>query len=124
MSEADAELTQFEIRSARCLARLFRIECGGGFDRRPVVIIGRLIERRGRLAASLLRTDQERRTRRVRPTAELVRALAELADEVRRALSYAHTRLQQIGKDLRLSQGEGLPTGIRDNGNGRPLGTS
>jgi hypothetical protein len=115
-------LTRLEIRSARRLARLFRIECRGGFDRWPVAIIGRLIERRGALAAALLGMDRRRRALAVRSTAELDQAMAQLSAEVGRALPQAQARLEQIGKDLRLSRGEGWSTGMRDNSAGHPLG--
>jgi hypothetical protein len=113
-----------EIRSARRLGRLFRIECRGGFDRWPVAIIGKLIERRGALAAAVLQMDRRRRAAAVRPTPALKQALAELADELQRALPEAQARLERIGNDLRLSRGEGRPSGIRDRNNGHPLGTT
>jgi hypothetical protein len=124
MSEGATESARVEIHAARRLARLFRIERRGGFERRPVTIVSKLIERRGALAAALLRMDRRRRAAAVRPTAALKQALAELADEVQRALPQAQARLEQIGKDLRLSRGEGWPTGIRDSNNGHPLGTT
>jgi hypothetical protein len=124
MSEDAAALARLEIRAARRLARLFRIECRGGFERRPVTIVTRLIERRGAVVAALLAVDLERRALAVRPPAELAVALRELAREIDLALPYARARLEQIGKDLRLSRGEGWVTGIRDTDNGHPLGTT
>jgi hypothetical protein len=125
VSESGAEAIWFEIRTARRLARLFRIERRGGFDRRPAAIIGRLIERRGALVAALVATDLRRRAVAVRPTAGLDQAIAALSGEVRRALPCAQRRLEQIGKDLRLSRGEGWSTGILDSGGtGQPLGRS
>ncbi len=124
MSASGAEWARLEARAARRLARLFRIEYRGGFDRRPVTTIGRLLERRGALVAALLTTDLQRRALAARPTAELEQAMTQLLDEVDRALPQAQTRLEQIGKDLRLSRGEGWLTGIRDNSHGQPLGKS
>ena len=122
MSESGTDPTRLEIRSVRRLARLFRIEYHGGFDRRPVADIGRLVERRNALVAALLTTDLQRRALAVQPTTELDQAIAELSGEVDRALPWVHTRLKQIGKDLQLSRGEGWSTGIRDNSHGHALG--
>lgn len=99
----------------RRLARLFRIERRGLLIRRPAELIGRLVERRGALVAALL-------TGELRRGAELDRALAELSRETCRALPHAQLRLQQIANDLRLTRGEGSPSGLRDHGNGHPLG--
>src|ERR1700751_5056749 len=106
-------------RAARRLVRLFRIERHGGFEHWSAAISRQLIERRGQLVDALL-TDLQAMP--ARPPPPLDRALAELSQEVRWALDPARTRLQQIGKDLRLSRGEGLPTGIRNSPNGHPLG--
>jgi hypothetical protein len=106
-------------RAARRLARLFRIERNGGFERWPAVINRQIIERRGQLVDALL-TDLQAMPARLPPP--LDRALAKLSQEVEWALERARTRLQQIGKDLRLSRGEGLPTGIRNSPSGHPLG--
>lgn len=108
-------------RAVRRLARLFRIERNGGFEHRSAAIGRKLIERRGQLVNELL-TDLQAMP--ARPPPPLDRALAELSQEVEWALDRIRTRLQQIGKDLRLSRGEGLPTGIRNSPNGHPLGTT
>ena len=112
-----------ESHAARRLARLFKIERDGGFDRWPIATAQRLIERRGALMKELLIMDGMRRSLVAPRSAELDRALAELAGVVNRALSLARTRVDQIEKDLCVRRGESLPTGIRDSGgNGHLLG--
>jgi hypothetical protein len=110
-----------ESHAALRLARLFRIERSGGFDRRPVMVASRLIERRGVLIAALVAIDCERR-RAAQTSPALDQAMAELAREAALSREHVAMRLQQIGKDLRLSRGEGLPSGIRNRIGGRSLG--
>ena len=105
----------------RRLARLFRIERNGGFDRRPPALIARLIERRGILVDELRMTLQRRSITDTSPT-ELDRSLNALAREVERTLDHVRARLEEISNDLRLSRGEGLPTGIRNSSHGQSLG--
>jgi len=111
-----------ESRAARRLGRLFRIERVGGFDRRPAATVRRLIERRGALLEELMQFENRRRSLAVPRNAELDRAVAELASELSQALNFAQSRVDRIGLDLRIRQGEGLGTGIRNNANGRMLG--
>jgi hypothetical protein len=119
VTEKGPESVDRQSRAARRLARLFRIERNGGFERWPAGINRQVIERRGQLVDALL-TDLQAMP--VRPPPPLDRALAELSQEVRWALDPVRMRLQQIGKDLRLSRGEGLPTGIRNSPSGHSLG--
>jgi hypothetical protein len=66
--------------------------------------------------------DCERRLATDRSSEELDRAMAELAREIALSRDRMRMRHQQIVNDLRLSRGEGLPTGIRNSPNGHPLG--
>jgi hypothetical protein len=120
--ETEPAMMRRENCAARRLSRLFRIERKGGCDRRPVAITKRLMERRGALIEALLMMVLERRAMGAQPSAELDHALAALAREVGCARDAAQARLEQIRKDLRLSRGEGLPTGIRGSSNGHTLG--
>jgi hypothetical protein len=115
-------LVRRESRAARRLLRLLRIERAGILDRRPARLAARMIERRGILIGTVLNMDRERRLAAIRPPAELDRVMAELTGEIALGRDRAHTRLQQIGKDLRLSRGEGLPSGIRNSASGHSLG--
>ncbi|MGA8756411.1 MAG: hypothetical protein WB611_08765 [Stellaceae bacterium] len=124
MSETEPDVMRSESSTARRLTRLFRIERRGGFDRRPVAIVRQLIARRGALVEALLMLDLQRRMSATRSSAELDWALAGLSREVDRARDRAAKRLEQIVKDLRLSRGEGLATGIRTSTAGHTLGTS
>ena len=112
----------------RCIAgrlgRLFKIERSGGFDRRPAETVRRLIERRSTLVHELLLLDAERRSLASPRSAELRQVLRELAREVSRSLPSAQIKLNELGRDLRLRQGSGFTTGIRDSATGRLLGTS
>ncbi len=122
MTETGPDLMLGESRAARRLGRLFRIEYNGGFVLWPDAVIRKLIERRGALVEELLLLDRKRRSIAAPASAELDRALAELAGEVAHAQNHAQRRLEQIGKDLRVSRGEGLPTGIHNRTNGKDLG--
>jgi hypothetical protein len=124
VSETEPDVMRNESSTARRLTRLFRIERSGGFDRRPVAIARRLIERRGALVEALLMLDSQRRTSATRASAELDRAFAGLLHEVDQARDRAAKRLEQIVKDLRLSRGQGLASGIRASTAGHTLGTS
>jgi hypothetical protein len=124
MSDSPSDATGIEMRAARRLARLFRIERRGALGRRAAALAARLVERRAALIAALVTADRERRVAAVRPGPELDRAMTELSREACLGLLDAQTRLQRIANDLRLSRGEGRPTGIRGNSDGRPLGKS
>ena len=122
MSDSGPALACRESRAARRLVRLFRFERNGGFDRRPVATAAQLIARRGALIATLESVDCERRLAAGRSSEELDHAMAELAREIALSRDGIRMRHQQIINDLRLSRGEGLPTGIRNSPNGHPLG--
>jgi hypothetical protein len=124
VSETAPDPIERQCRTARRLRRLFRIERNGGFDRRPLAAVSRLVARRGALIAELAAHDDRRLLTAVPAPSGLDRDLNALRREVERSLGAAQLRLQRIGKDLRISRGEGSPTGLRDGGAGRHLGTS
>ncbi len=124
MSETAPDPIERQCRLARRLGRLFRIECNGGFDRLPAAVVSRLVARRGALIAELAALDRRRWLAAVSASGGLDQELTALRREVERTLGAAQLRLQRIGKDLRISRGEGSPTGLRDGGAGRHLGTS
>jgi hypothetical protein len=124
VSETAPDPIERQCRLARRLARLFRIERNGGFDRLPAAAVSRLVARRGRLIAELAALDPRRRLTAVPASSGLDQELTALRREVERTLGATRLRLQRIGKDLRISRGEGSPTGLRDGGVGRHLGTS
>ncbi len=123
MSERGRALVRCESRIARRLSRLFRIERNGGFKRRPFAIVRKVLERRGALVEALTAIDRKRRSGAALSSEELDAALTDLSRETERALDHAHKQLEQIGKDLRLSRGEGLATGMRAGTTGHTLGT-
>jgi hypothetical protein len=104
------------------LGRLFKIESAGGYGRRPVAMVRRLIERRGALVKELLLLDGVRRSLPSAGSAELDQALGGLARQVHGSLHLAEARLERLGRDLRIRRGEGLPTVIRDSAIGHLLG--
>jgi hypothetical protein len=122
MIDSTAEMIVRESRAARRLGRLFKIERAGGFDRRPVATVRRLIERRGTLVSELLVIDGMRRALNPPHSAELEQALAELAREVNGSLHHSQTQVERLHTDLRLRRGEGMPTGVRDGASGLLLG--
>jgi hypothetical protein len=122
MTETRTDVILREGRVARRLGRLFKIEGAGGFERRPVATVQRLIERRDALVKELQLLDGVRRSLAAPRSAELDQALGELAREVYRSLHLAETRLERLGRDLRIRRGEGLPTGIRGSAIGHLLG--
>jgi hypothetical protein len=122
MSESKSDLHLRESRTARRLGRLFKIECAGGFDRLPLVTIWRIIERRGALIRELLKLDDLRRSLASSGSAELDRAIRELARNVSRASNCARSRAEKIDGDLRARRGEGVTTGIRSGPDGQLLG--
>lgn len=115
-------LLQRERLAARRLARLFRIERAGGFDRRPGDVARRLIERRGRLITELLRLDARRRSLEPWSTGDLELAMAVLQRNVRRCEQYCLERLAEIGAELERRRAA-VPTGLRDSAGGRVLGS-
>jgi hypothetical protein len=122
MADSETEIIRRESRAARRLGRLFRIERAGGFDRRSVATVRRLIERRGMLVSELLLIDGMRRALNPPRSAELDQVLAELAREVNGSLHRSQKQVERLHTDLRLRRGEGMPTGIRDGAGGLLLG--
>jgi hypothetical protein len=124
MSETGTDTIVRVSRAARRLGRLFKIERAGGFDRRPLATVRRLIERRGTLVEELLLLGGMRSRLAAPRSAELEQALGELAREVNQSLHPAERKVDHLGGDLRLRSREGLPTGIRNGASGRLLGES
>lgn len=122
MTGTDNETMLRQSRAAWRLIRLFKIERDGGFARRPPSTVRRLVERRGGLVEELLRLDAVRRALACPRSAELDQALGELGREVDRAMNVAREMVEQLGGDLRMRQGGGAATGIRDGAKGRLLG--
>ena len=122
MTETKSDLHLRESRTARRLGRLFKIECGGGFDRLPLVTIWRIIERRDAVIRELLKLDDLRRSPASSRSAELDQALHELARDVILASNWARSRAEKIDGDLRARRGEGVMTGIRGRPEGQLLG--
>ena len=122
MTGAAQDCITVERRAARRLGRLFRVERGGGFERRPIATVERLVSRRGTLIEELLRLDRARRTERRPLSAALRQAMAELKSEIEQSLAVAEARCEGLRTELRLLNGEGLPTGVRDNRSGRLIG--
>jgi hypothetical protein len=122
MTVTEADLHLQESRAARRPARLFKIECGGGFDRWPVATIWRLVEHRGAVIRELLNLDELRRSLARSRSAEVEQAILELARDVTRASDCARSRIERINADLRVRRGEGVATGIRGRLDGQLLG--
>lgn len=122
MTGATQDFITIERRAAQRLGRLFRVERGGGFERRPIATVERLVSRRGTLVEELLRLDRARRAERRPLSAALRQAMAELKSEIEQSLAVAETRCEELRAELRLLNGEGLPTGVRDNRSGRLIG--
>ncbi|HEX3860981.1 MAG TPA: hypothetical protein VHY35_04760 [Stellaceae bacterium] len=109
-----------QCRAARRLARLFRIERHGGFDRRPADVAQRLVERRGTIIAELLALALAPPGSPLR-SAELDSVLRDLAVEVEHARLTAQQRHDTLDSELHFRRGES-PTGIRNGAGGQLLG--
>ena len=120
IDEATALLRQ-EYRTARRLARLFRIERSGRFARRPADVLRRLTERRSEVIEELMRLDAKRLSLAPWVTAELDIAIGALAREVDRTEQYCRVLLAELGTELEMRRGHG--TGLRDGATGRLLGS-
>jgi hypothetical protein len=123
MTAADTGLRLRACRLARRLGRLFRIECAGGFDRRPAATVWRIIERRKALIEELARLQTSPGLPALSRPPEPENALRELARDVDRAANRMHCKMAQIEEDLRARR-EGLSTEIRGSTSGRLLGQS
>jgi hypothetical protein len=122
MTETASRLELIEIRAARRLGRLFRIERIGCFERRPIAIVQRLTARRARLVDELLRLDADRRSGAAAGSVELAAAMRELAREVDRCQARCVDRITTLAGELGWRHARGIATGLRDAGDGRLLG--
>jgi hypothetical protein len=101
-----------QCRAARRLARLFRIERLGGFDRWPADDVGGLVQRRGVIIAELLALVLAPAGSPAR-SPELDAVLRELSLEVERSRVTAQERYDTLAAELHYRRSE-HPTGIRD----------
>ena len=122
MAAAPRDLDARQCHIARRLARLFRIERTGGFERRPMAVIRRVIERRGALIDELIACERRRPNALTGSSAALEQALTELAVEVQQARECIEMRLARLRTELGLRRGAGPPSGIRDRASGRLIG--
>jgi hypothetical protein len=123
MRETVDNPTMREIRLARRLERLFRVERTGGFARRPAATVRRLVERRGAVVAELLALDAARRGSAPPPLpAELGDALAELGREVKRSMTQAGQQQADLLAELRRRRPGGGSSGLRGGADGRLIG--
>jgi hypothetical protein len=118
----DYQTEAAEGRIARRLARLFRIERLGGFERRSPATASRLVERRGALIAQLIALDDRRGSVFAPRTGALDEALRALAREVERGRDSAVARADRAMAELQLRRGGWLQRGIRGGARGRLLG--
>lgn len=123
IDDATALLRQ-EYRTARRLARLFRIERAGGFARRPPEMVRRLIERRADVIGELARLDAKRLSFAPWATADLDVAMGALGREIERSQQRCRELLAELGAELERRRGLGTATGLRDGTGGRLLGSS
>jgi hypothetical protein len=121
MANAASDLATREHRLACRLARLFRIQRAGRFERRPEDVARRLVERRAVLIERLMRLDHERRVVAPRPPAGLDRAMNALAGEVDAAERWGLDRLDEIGAELSRRR-RAAASGLRDGATGQLLG--
>ena len=122
MLDPGTELMREEMRIARRLARLFRIERSGLLRHRPVEVVRALHERRRRLIDELARLEERRRSLNPWIPNELDLAMSALAREAARSEQRCHEFLAEIGARLSHLRGEGNRTGLRDGAAGRLLG--
>ena len=123
MIDDGTALLKREYRAARRLARLFRIERSGRFERWPSDTVWRLMNRRRMLIDELLRLDAGRRSLEPWSSVELELAMGTLAREVDRTEQHCLERLAELGAELERRRGVGTATGLRDVVDGRLLGS-
>ena len=123
MIDETTALIRQEYRTARRLARLFRIERSGGFARRPAELMRRWAERRGAVIDELMRLDAKRLSLAPWTTADLDIAMGALAREIDRAEQRCRELLAELGAELERRRGLGTATGLRDGADGRLLGS-
>jgi hypothetical protein len=122
MTDTETNAMIRECRLARRLGRLFRIEHGGGLERRPAETVGRLIERRGLLVEELMRLEANRRSFNPWVSTELDLAMGILARAVGVLTPLTEARAERLFSELRLRRGAGIASGLRDRADGRALG--
>jgi hypothetical protein len=116
-------LLRREYRTARRLARLFRVERSGRFARLPAETVDRLIERRGVLIGELAAIDAKRLSLAPWATPDLDIAMGVLAREVDCAEQRCREVIAELGAELERRRGMGTATGLRDGADGRLLGS-
>src|ERR1700676_975108 len=114
MSAEEITLMRQEMRTARRLARLFRIERSGRLERWPRETTCRLAERRGRLIDELVRLEARRRSIAPWTPPELDLAMGALRLEVDRAEQSCMTLLARLDAELGRLRGEGRAAGLRE----------
>jgi hypothetical protein len=122
MSDDMTALIQRECRAVRRLARLFRVERSGHFERLPSEVARRLRDRRGELIAEVQRLEARRRSYEPWALPQLDVAMGTLAREVHDAERYCLERLAALGAELDGRRGRGTATGLRDGADGHILG--
>jgi hypothetical protein len=122
MIDEATDLMWREIRAARRLVRLFRIERSGRFARHSTDTVRRLIDRRGQLIDELRRMELRRRSFAPWVPTELGLTMGQLAREVGRTEQSCLELLARLGAELRRLRGEGVATGLCDGADGRLLG--
>jgi hypothetical protein len=123
MPASPSDPTTRQSRIVRRLVRLFRLERAGAFSRRSAETAWRLIARRGDLMAELSRIERRRREARVPRSPELDSAVKDLAAEVALSRTYGETLAAGLGSELHVRRGHAAPSGLRDCGGGRLLGS-
>jgi hypothetical protein len=122
MPDDSETLMERECRAVRRLARLFRIERSGRFERLPGEVSRRLRARRGELIKEVQQLETRRRSFEPWTLPQLDVAMGTLAREADEAERYCLERLALLGAELDRRRGRGSATGLRDGAGGRILG--
>jgi hypothetical protein len=120
VSDDAASLMERECRAVRRLARLFRIERAGRFERLASDVARRLRARRGELIEEVQRLEAKRRSFEPWTLPQIDVAMGTLAREVDDAERYCLERLAVLGAELEQRRSHG--TGLRNGTDGRILG--
>lgn len=104
------------------LARLFRAERRGLFERRPPDMVATLLQRRGRCITLLLRLEQERRRHAPGSDPVLDAAVVTLGAEIDAASGYVSAARVRAGAELRQLRGQGEASGLPGSSSGTILG--
>lgn len=123
MTSEEIMLMRREIRAARRLVRLFRIERSGRLGRRPRPTVRQLIERRGALIDELVRLEAKRRSCAPWTLTELDLAMGALRLEMERTEQSCQALLARLGAELGRLRGAGGATGLRGDAGGQLLGS-